>query len=217
MKSLNRSGKQQIKKSPSKLNQELVIENLMKEQQYTRKEASIISEATQRASVTSRQRSQKIVNQLTLSHIGKKDNGRVSIAIKKDVNGNVGMKLSTRRSSVKMLSSSMKKSSVRLMKKSTIRKSTVQTIPDESRLIKRFYRIKELIDTENTYVNNLKIMLEKYYLPCKEQHILEQKDLEKIFNPILKIFAVNKGFSYRLNEIYKDIKEYPQNQFQRTG
>ena len=49
MKSLNRSGKQQIKKSPSKLNQELVIENLMKEQQYTRKEASIISEATQRA------------------------------------------------------------------------------------------------------------------------------------------------------------------------
>ena len=148
-----------------------------------------------------------------LNTLNKSINSKMSFSVKKDINGTCNVKLSTtsRRSTVRMLANSMKKSSVRMMKKSSVKKSVVQTCSDENRLMKRFYRIKELIETENTYVTNLQLLLERYYLPCKEKQMFDINQIEMIFQPILKIFPINKQFSYKLNELYENVKNYSQN------
>lgn len=67
---------------------------------------------------------------------------------------------------------------------------------------KRNFIIKEFLTTERTYVNNLKIIVERYLRPLK--NILSQQKLHNMFGDIEIVYGINSMFLRELEQIIDD-------------
>ncbi|KAJ6238031.1 faciogenital dysplasia protein [Anaeramoeba flamelloides] len=71
-----------------------------------------------------------------------------------------------------------------------------------TKIEKRSHVIMELIKTEKEYLNDLKIILNLYLNPIKEQKIVKLKDISAIFSSIETIAGANEILYQRLMENY---------------
>uniref|UniRef100_A0A7M5X061 Uncharacterized protein n=2 Tax=Clytia hemisphaerica TaxID=252671 RepID=A0A7M5X061_9CNID len=64
--------------------------------------------------------------------------------------------------------------------------------------------ILELRDTEKTYVKNLRILLERYLIPLKEENFLPKDEAELMVNNVREIFDFQSTFFERLKSIIRN-------------
>lgn len=59
---------------------------------------------------------------------------------------------------------------------------------------KKFYIITEILNTEETYVSNLKMLIEKFINPIEEGKILSPSSVQTIFSSVKSIYQLNLQF-----------------------
>ena len=78
--------------------------------------------------------------------------------------------------------------------------------------------ITELLDTEKNYVKNLKILLERFLVPLKDEHFLNRDEAELLVNNVEEIYNFQTTFFENLKAIVKADKGFEtyseMNQFQ---
>ncbi|KAJ3428815.1 hypothetical protein M0812_24149 [Anaeramoeba flamelloides] len=62
---------------------------------------------------------------------------------------------------------------------------------DYKRALKKSYLIQELIETEKTYVTHLKNIVIEFLFPLRNQKILDQTNIQQVFNNIESIYGLN--------------------------
>lgn len=67
--------------------------------------------------------------------------------------------------------------------------------------IYRKHVILELTQTEETYVNDLEIVVKKIMQPARRKKLLDEEDIKKLFLNIEFIYQLNKKFSEELTSI----------------
>lgn len=65
---------------------------------------------------------------------------------------------------------------------------------------KRNNILEEILSTETTYVENLKMLVERFLIPLKEKKILTKSSLESIFSNIEMVLNINSLFLQNLKE-----------------
>lgn len=80
--------------------------------------------------------------------------------------------------------------------------------------------IIELLETEKTYVKNLKILLERYLIPLKEENFLSKDEAELLVTNVREIYDFQMTFFDRLKEIVRSERGFDKfsnaNEFQNV-
>lgn len=66
---------------------------------------------------------------------------------------------------------------------------------------KKEFAMKEIVSTEITYIERLKILIEYFIQPLKESKILNNKEIDVQFSLLTRLFDLHKDFTFDINEI----------------
>eukprot|EP01103_Thecamoeba_quadrilineata_P013741 TRINITY_DN3905_c0_g1_i2.p1 TRINITY_DN3905_c0_g1~~TRINITY_DN3905_c0_g1_i2.p1 ORF type:complete len:103 (-),score=18.26 TRINITY_DN3905_c0_g1_i2:41-349(-) len=82
--------------------------------------------------------------------------------------------------------------------------SFIKLSEDEKREYRRLEAVKELLNTETSYVEDLKIVIEVYIQPLKKCLIIDARTIKLIFSNLEMLNNVNKEFAVAFGYLYKE-------------